>query len=88
MSWSVKLAKDAVKRLKRLPRDDRARIRERLHEMEDDPFQGDVKPLKGKRWEGRYRKRIGPWRVIFTVDSSENIVNVSAILPRSEQTYR
>lgn len=44
-----------------------------LREMREDPFRGDVKPLKGKQWKGRYRKRI---------------VEISPILLRTEKAYR
>ena len=56
--------------------------------MRADPFHGDVKPLKGEEWKGRYRKRIGRYRIIFRPLSAEHIVNVLAILPRNERTYR
>jgi mRNA-degrading endonuclease RelE of RelBE toxin-antitoxin system len=56
--------------------------------MAEDPFRGDVKPLRGPQWQGRYRKRVGRWRIIFTPDQNQRIVEVSAILARSEKTYR
>jgi mRNA-degrading endonuclease RelE of RelBE toxin-antitoxin system len=56
--------------------------------MAEDPFCGDVKPLKGVQWQGRYRKRIGRWRIIFIPYQNERLVEVSAILMRSEKTYR
>ena len=33
--------------------------------MGEDPFQGDVRPLRGRQWQGRYRKRVGRYRIIF-----------------------
>jgi hypothetical protein len=56
--------------------------------MCDDPFHGDVVPLKGRRWQGRYRKRVGRHRLIFIPNRAEYIVEISAILLRNEQTYR
>jgi len=56
--------------------------------MEADPFQGDVEPLRGKKWSGRYRKRVGRYRLIFVPDFEERCVEISAILVRSETTYR
>ena len=56
--------------------------------MQNDPFQGDVQPLKGKQWQGRYRKRVGRYRVIFIPYHRERIVEISAILRRDEKTYR
>lgn len=54
--------------------------------MADDPFRGDVKALRG-RWKGRYRKRAGRYRIIFIPLHRERIIEVSAILLRTERTY-
>lgn len=59
-----------------------------IDRMEADPFQGDVRPLRGKKWRGRYRKRVGRYRLIFVPFPQEQRVDISAILPRTEQTYR
>ena len=88
MAWTVVLAKDAVKELDKLPADRRDLLLKHLGEMRDDPFRSDVKPLKGKEWKGRYRKRIGPYRLIFVPRHAERVVEISAILTRSERTYK
>ena len=56
--------------------------------QESDPFAGDIKLLKGPEWKGRFRKRVGDYRIIFTADHSTKLVGISAILLRSERTYR
>jgi mRNA-degrading endonuclease RelE of RelBE toxin-antitoxin system len=56
--------------------------------MQDDPFRGDVIPLKGRQWHGRYRKRVGRYRLIFVPNHAEHIVEISAILLRDEHMYR
>jgi mRNA-degrading endonuclease RelE of RelBE toxin-antitoxin system len=76
------------KDLKRLPRDRRACIELAIDQMEQNPFAGDVKALQGSEGKGRYRKRVGPYRIIFTVDHKASRVAISAILKRSEKTYR
>ena len=88
MTWAVELSAAAEKDLKRLPRDRQARIERAIDELEENPFAGDVKALQGPEWKGRYRKRVGPYRIIFTVDRKVSAVAVSAILIRSEKTYR
>jgi hypothetical protein len=45
-------------------------------------------PIKGKRWQGRYRKRLGGHRLIFIGDRRERIAETSAILLTDEQTDR
>ena len=88
MSWAVRLSASAEKDLKRLPRDRQARIERAIDELEKNPFAGDVKALKSPEWKGRYRKRVGQYRIIFTVGRKASAVAVSAILIRSEKTYR
>jgi mRNA-degrading endonuclease RelE of RelBE toxin-antitoxin system len=88
MIWAVELSAATEKDLKRLPCDRQARIKRAIDEMEENPFAGDVKPLKGPEWKGRYRKRVGPYRIIFTVDHKTKAAAISAILIRSGKTYR
>jgi mRNA-degrading endonuclease RelE of RelBE toxin-antitoxin system len=88
VTWAVELSAAAERDLKRLPRDRQARIERAIDEMEENPFAGDVKALQGPEWKGRYRKRVGPYRIIFAADRKAFAVAVSAILIRSEKTYR
>jgi len=46
------------------------------------PPRGDIKKLKGLK--GRFRLRVGNWRIIFLYDTREKKVLVSEILPRSK----
>jgi mRNA-degrading endonuclease RelE of RelBE toxin-antitoxin system len=52
--------------------------------MEVDPFAGDVKPVKPLR--GMFRRRVGYYRIIFTVDFERSTVVVFVISPR-ERAY-
>ncbi len=88
MTWAVELSATAEKDLKRLPRDRQARIERAIDELEENPFAGDVKALQGSDWKGRYRKRVGPYRIVFMIDRKASAVAVSAILIRSQKTYR
>jgi len=88
MAWAVELSASAEKDLKRLPRDRQARLAHAIDEMEANPLAGDVKALQGPEWKGRYRKRVGPYRIIFSVDHKIKRAAISAILIRSGKTYR
>ena len=88
MNWAVELSASAIKELKKLPRDRQAQIERAIDEMESDPMAGDVIPLKGSEWKGRFRKRVGPYRIIFALDRKTLTVAVCAIFIRSEKTYR
>lgn len=88
MNWAIELSASAIMALKKLSRDRQAQIKRAIDEMEADPLAGDVIPLKGPEWKDRYRKRAGPYRIIFTMNRKAATVAISAILIRSEKTYR
>jgi len=88
MPWLVRLSADAGKQVERLPADRQDQLLRSLRETAEDPFRGDVKPLKGRKWRGHYRKRVGRYRVIFLPRLQERIVEISAIVARTEKTYR
>ena len=88
MAWAVELSREAARDLERLPRDIRRRMVRAIDEMEVDPFRSNVKRLKGTEWKSRYRKKVGPYRIIFSVDHEKRAVGISAILIRSKGTYR
>jgi mRNA-degrading endonuclease RelE of RelBE toxin-antitoxin system len=71
-----------------LPHDHQVTIGKAIDRMQNDPFQGEVHPLKGKQWQGRYRKRVGRHRLIFIPYYHDPLVEISAILLRDERTYR
>ena len=88
MSWTVHLSPEAYKQLSRIPRDPQGTIAGAIDRMREDPFQGNVQPLRGKEWKGRYRKVAGRYRLIFILRYSEKTVEISQILLRTENTYR
>jgi mRNA-degrading endonuclease RelE of RelBE toxin-antitoxin system len=88
MSWVCDLADDAKRDLHDLPKAIQKRVARVLQQMQDDPFQGDVKALRGNEWKGVYRRRLGDYRLLFFPDSGQHTVSVLRILIRSEKTYR
>ena len=85
--WTIRLSPDAARQLNALPRSQQVLIGKAIERMQTDPFQGDVQPLKGKKWQGRYRKRVGRYRLIFIPYHQQHIIEISAILLRNEQIY-
>src|ERR1700730_16582478 len=57
-----------------------------LNEMRRDPFSGDTTALKGE-YRGLFRRRVGPWRIIFEIETSQRLVMVHDILRRSSTAY-
>ena len=53
--------------------------------MQDDPFQGDIKRLKGQ--PTAWRRRVGNYRVVYDLYFEERLIVVSSILRRTSTTY-
>lgn len=84
MEWTVVLAGPARKSLKRIPAGDKTRILAALAEMQQNPFQGDIRKLQG--FSG-FRRRIGDWRIFFEIEIEGRRVVVAAIARRTSTTY-
>jgi mRNA-degrading endonuclease RelE of RelBE toxin-antitoxin system len=50
------------------------------------PFSGDVVPLRGP-YQGTFRRRVGPWRIIFAVKPDARVVVIHDIVRRTSVTY-
>ncbi len=90
MRWRVEISGDAEKQLARFPRNIRDRIEHAIDEFEekDDSQWSNIKALQGPEWKGRLRKRLGPYRIIFRKFPERAVVEISAILVKSKDTYR
>lgn len=88
MSWTCRLSREAAKQLRRLPQDRRKHLVQAIEEMEEDPLSGDVRPIRSGKSKGILRKRVGRYRIVFSVDPSKKRVEIAAILARTEKTYR
>ena len=77
---TITYSKDALKTLKRLPNNISALIVSKIKQFAADPASlgNNLKPLKGQ--SGKFRLRVGDWRVLMT-DAGE-IVAVIKIGPR------
>jgi mRNA-degrading endonuclease RelE of RelBE toxin-antitoxin system len=84
MEWTVVLAGPARKSLKRIPASDKTRILTALAEIQQDPFQGDIRKLQGLPG---FRRRVGNWRILFEVLLERGQVVVAAIERRTSTKY-
>jgi mRNA interferase RelE/StbE len=88
MSWVCEFSENAAEDLKGLPKAIQKRVARLLTRMADDPFHGDVRALQGEEWKGVFRRRMGDYRLLFTVDHTKKLVVVQQITLRSGRTYR
>jgi len=90
MRYRVELSSDAQKQLFRFPRDVRERLERAIDEFEakDDSQWSNIKALQGTAWKGRLRKTVGTYRIIFIKFPDRGVVEISAILIKSKDTYK
>ncbi len=82
--FKIIVHKRALKYLNKLTSPKKAKIKELLTELIDNPIQHeDLKPMLGE-WKGYYRIRIGNIRLIFWVDQVKEIIYVDHIGPRGD----
>ena len=89
MRYRVELSAEAERQLSRLPRDASKRIQRAIDDFEsnDDSQWSNVKALQGAQWKGRFRKKVGPYRIIFR-KFANSVAEISAILLKSKDTYQ
>ncbi|WP_297488048.1 type II toxin-antitoxin system RelE/ParE family toxin [Thermococcus sp.] len=84
MSYEVVLSRKNLKFLRNLSPKDRARIKESLLKLRENPWSMQYKKLRGYPF---YRIRVGDYRIIYSVDESSKAVYVVKIGHR-ENVYR
>lgn len=79
--YTVSFSREAVRTLRRMPRNVALIIRGKIDAVAIDPYasHGNVKPLVGRPG---YRLRIGDWRVIYDLDDGLRVLAVERIAPR------
>ena len=77
--YRIVLKKSAKKFIDKLPRTEKVRV---VSAIEQPPSGEDIKQLKGH--PGMLRLRVGPYRIIFTVDHGELVVCVIDAGPRGQ----
>jgi len=69
-----------VKEFESLPSTVIERIREEIRSLRSEPRQAGVKKLHGRP---EHRARVGDYRIIYTIDDRERVIDISAISHRS-----
>jgi mRNA interferase RelE/StbE len=85
MTWNLSITGPAQKDFQKLPQKDQARVKAALIAMQADPFQGDLKRLKGK--DTAWRRRVGNYRIIYDLYFDEHLIVTQGILRRTSTTY-
>ena len=83
MPYTIVIKRQAQKKLQSLPRDERARLAEKINLLGQNP---DNPELDAKRLVGTplYRLRVGNWRVIYDRQDAVKIIAIEKIKPRGD----
>jgi mRNA interferase RelE/StbE len=84
VKYRIIIRHSAEKELGRLGHEEQRRISKKVLLLEDDPFPAGAIALQGRQG---YRIRVGDYRVLYEVDESAKLVNVTAIGHRRD-VYR
>jgi mRNA interferase RelE/StbE len=85
MIWHLHLAGPAQKEFQKLPLRDQARVKADLLSMQQDPFSGNIKRLKGQ--STAWRRRVGNYRIVYDLHIEKHLIVVAGILRRTSTTY-
>jgi mRNA interferase RelE/StbE len=84
--FSLIFDKEATKYLKKLDLSVRRRIRDSLVELAENPYSDpNVKRLKG--FKDLFRKRVGDYRIVFSMDTEKSMIIILRIARRG-QVYK
>lgn len=84
--FSIVLDKQAAKYIDKLNNKWWCKILSILDEMSQNPFSGDIETIKGK--QGYYRRRIGGYRLKFTVILEKREVCILDFGPRGDFDFQ
>jgi mRNA interferase RelE/StbE len=86
VSYRITLIRDAEKSLDRVDAVTRERLRARLRQLAEDPFDRRISK-RLREAAGKRSSRVGDWRIIYDVSTEAREVHVYFIEPRGE-AYR
>ena len=83
MPYTVLIRKQAQKKLRGLPRNERSRLAENINQLGQDPDDPalDTKALAGVPL---HRLRVGDWRIIYDRQDAVRIIAIEKIKPRGD----
>ena len=84
-SWSVEYTKRADKDLQNIKESTRRDILQAIRLLAGDPPQGNFEKIIAQK--GRWRLKLGKWRIFYTRDKAECVYVILRIVRRSDNTY-
>ena len=84
--YKIVFTKQAIRSMKKMPRNLQELMREKLDQIAGDPFASHHNVTKLQNREG-YRLRVGDWRVIYDLQNEKLVIMVLKVATRGE-VYR
>lgn len=78
MSYAIRISKQALKELERLPANETRKISAAINNLSDNPRPSGCKKLKAEK-EYLWRIRVGSYRVIYSIDDAVKIIEIRKI---------
>lgn len=82
-NYKIEFAPRVEKQLKKIPKDIRKLILERIEKLEKNPRPENIEPLKGAE-VGFFRIRQGDYRIVYSIEDHKLIVLVVRVVHRQE----
>ena len=79
----ITIRKQALKALRKMPREDAIRLNNKLNDLAKNPYRDDIDVVKLQHRPG-FRLRTGNWRVIFERDDKQRAINILRIAARGD----
>lgn len=86
MRWEIKIARRALKEIKRIPKKDAERLLFVLEGLIENPYQGDIEKIRGE--DNIWRRRVGNYRILYQILPEQKYIEVFDVRRRTTTTYR
>ena len=85
MSWEVRVPKGVHKQVRRLSGKDQERVLDVFRALRTDPWSGGITKIGGR--ENLWRRRVGNYRIFYSLHMQERIVEIKGVERRTSSTY-
>lgn len=84
-NWVLEIDPGVLRSLKKIPRNDAAKILKVIEVLMLNPYFGDIQKLGGV--DNTWRRRVGSYRIFYKLISSRNTILVFHVERRTSGTY-
>ena len=84
-NWDLRVDDSVHRHAAKFPKEDKRRIFEVVESLKSDPYAGDIEKLGGE--ENKWRRRVGNYRIFYTIFQGSRMVLVVEVERRGSNTY-